>query len=185
MNYVQAALIGLFFAAAGLLGAPSSAQAAEEIIGYVNLQRAIRETEDGKQAQAKLKKTFEVKQSALRKKEEDLEAMKNRLQNAGLKQDDPEARAQVLSFQKKFLALRETLIKEQKELKALEDKELSRITKQLRKIIKAMGKEGGYTLIIEAQETGVLFAKPHLDLTNELIRKYNLSARKKKGGRKK
>ncbi len=154
-----------------LLEAP--AFAAEGAIGYVNLQRAIVEVEDGKKAKATLEETFKKKQVALRAKEEELEKMKERLQSSGLNQDDPAARAQMLDFQKKFLALRETLMKEQQELKKLEVEALSKITAKLRKIIEAIGKKEGYLLIMEAQESSLLFAKPHLDLTNEVIRKYN------------
>ena len=41
-----------------------------------------------------------------------------------------------------------------------------------------MGREQGYTMIVE--KSSVLYAKNHLDLTNELIRRYNNAYGKKK-----
>ena len=172
MNIARLGLAGLILVAA-FSAQPASAQAAKSNIGYVNLQRAIIEVEDGKKAKARLEKTFKQKQTALRAKEQELESMKKRLEGSGMKQDDPKSRAQVLEFQKKFMALRETLMKEQQELKKLEGQALSEITKKLRKIIREIGRRGGYLMIMEAQESSLLFAKPHLDITNEVIRKYN------------
>lgn len=171
MTHHHLALLGIVLALG--LSRPAPGLAAEDTIGYVNLQRAIVEVEDGKRAKAKLEAAFKEKQSALREKEEELESMKKRLEAANIDRDDPKARAQLLEFQKKFLSLRERLLKEQQELKQLEGEALSAITKKLRKIIEEVGKKGGYTLIMEMSESSLLFAKPHLDLTNEVIRKYN------------
>ena len=182
MNTARTILFGLLLAA-GIGVRPAVARAANEVIGYVNLQRAIIETEDGKRAKKKLEATFKKKQKALRAKEEELDTMKKRLEGSAMKKDDPEAKAQVMEFQRKFVALRETLVKEQQELKKLEGDALSKITTKLRGIIKQIGKSGGYTLIIEAQESSLLFAKPHLDLTNEVIRKYNQSSAKGRKGK--
>ena len=43
----------------------------------------------------------------------------------------------------------------------------------MRKVIQKIGKSGRYSLILELQDARMLYAKPHLDLTNEVIRKYN------------
>ncbi|MEO1230606.1 MAG: OmpH family outer membrane protein [Myxococcota bacterium] len=164
----------------GTLAFERSSVAAEELIGYVNLQRAIVEVEDGKKAKSSLEATFKKKQASLRGKEKELEDMQKALQDQGLDPSDPAAQAKMRDFQKKFLALRETLMKEQQELKRLEAQALGKITKRMRGIIADMGKAGGYTLILEAQESSLLFAKNHLDLTNEVIRKYNQASAKKK-----
>lgn len=159
----------------GSLAVQRSARA-EDVIGYVNLQRAIVEVEDGKKAKSDLEATFKKKQTALRAEEAELEKMQKALQAKGLDPSDPKAQAEMRDFQKRFMALRETLMAEQKELKRLETVALSKITKRMRGIIAQMGKSGGYTLILEAQESSLLFAKNHLDLTNEVIRKYNQSS---------
>lgn len=173
MNRIRIALTALVLAfVAGALPRPALA-ADKGLIGYVNLQRAIVEVEDGKRAKARLEKTFKEKQAALQKEEAELEAMKEQLKGADMSKEDPETRAKVLALQKKFLALREALMKEQQELKKLEGEALSKITKKMRKVVEQLGKSGGYMMIIEAQESSILFAKPHLDVTNEVIRRYN------------
>lgn len=173
MKHGKRVTLALVLALASPLAAAAPAQAAEQLVGYVNLQRALFETEEGKKALANLEKTFNAKQAELQAKEKELATMKERLSKGNVDKDDPKTRAELMEFQKKFLALREQLMEGQQELKTLEDKARERLTKNLRKVIAEVGKKGGYTLIIEETQTGVLFAKGHLDLTNEVIRRYN------------
>ncbi len=49
-------------------------------IGVVDLQRAINETEDGRQAKRRLKKVFDERQQSLNKKQESLKAQKESLE---------------------------------------------------------------------------------------------------------
>jgi outer membrane protein len=154
-----------------LLLAPAASEAGDAM-GYVNLQRAILEVDEGKRAKEGLKKTFEKKQADLQKREGELKALKDAIEAAAQK-DDPATRQKRIEFQNKLLELQQIFVKEQGELQQLEQKELSAITDKMRKIIGEIGKEGGYTLILEIQDSRLLYAKAHLDLTNEVIRKYN------------
>ena len=145
---------------------------AKEVLGYVNLQRAILEVDEGKRAKEALKKTFEKKQTDLQKKEQELKSLKDALERDAAK-EDPQTRQKRIEFQNKLLDLQQVFVKEQQELQQLEQKELSAITQKMRKIIDDIGKQGNYTLILEIQDSRLLYAKAHLDLTNEVIRKYN------------
>jgi len=156
------------------LSAPIRASAAEPpLLGYVNLQRAILEVDEGKRAKANLQKTFEKKQSELSKRENELKALKEAIEKQTVVKDDAASRQQKIEFQTKLMELQQTFMKEQQELQASEAKELSAITDKMRVVIQEIGKAGNYTLILEIQENRLLHAKPHLNLTNEVIRKYN------------
>jgi outer membrane protein len=63
--------------ASGML-APTLALA-DTKVAYVDLQRALEETEDGKKAKAKLKSDFDRKQKELDDKQEELKKMKDAL----------------------------------------------------------------------------------------------------------
>lgn len=152
---------------------PSARAKGGTLIAYVNLQRAILEVEEGKRAKAALKVTFEKKQKALQAKEAELMRMKQALEQQAAVQSDADTRAKALEFQNKLMELQQTFMQEQKELQNLEQKELAGITEKMRKIIDQIGKQGQYSLILEIQDSRLLYAQPHLDLTNEVIRKYN------------
>ncbi len=145
----------------------------EVLIGYVNLQRAILEVEEGKRAKASLKVTFEAKQAELQKREAELMKLKEALEREAAAASEAANRQKVIEFQNKMMELQKVFMEEQKGLAELEQKELAGITNKMRGVIDDIGKVGGYTLILEIQDSRLLFAKTHLDLTNEVIRKYN------------
>ncbi len=154
------------------------AYAASNPIGYVNLQRAILEVNEGKRAKVKLQKTFEKKSLGIKAEEKKLLALRDEIQAqlAGQSADalrDPAIRARAMAFEKKKIEVQQALMKERQELQQLEQKALLIITKKMRKVIKTIGKSGRYSLILELQDARMLYAKPHLNLTNEVIRKYN------------
>ena len=146
-------------------------------IGYVNLQRAIVEVEEGKRAKAALQKTFEKKKVKIKEAEAKLIALRDKIRSKRTVTPEAKLRQEALEYEKERYKLQEKLMKEQQELQALEQKELAGITKKMRKVIDKIGKAGGYTLILEAQDARLLYAKPHLDLTNEVIRRYNSTYR--------
>lgn len=148
------------------------ARAAEPLIGYVDLQKAIVTVEEGKRAKEALRKTYEEKQKALSDKEEELTNLKAQIERE-LQIQTPEAQQRRAQFQSKLMALQQSFMKEQQELQQLEAKQLQAITEKMRTIIADIGREGGYSMILEIQGNRLLFAKDHLNLTNEVIRKYN------------
>jgi outer membrane protein len=166
-------ILGIVFALSA-----SSASAAKTEIAYVNLQRAILEVNEGKRAKAKLQKTFEKKKVRIKAEEKKLLILRDEIkaQVAGAGQaamKDEAMRKRAMDFERKRMMLQQGLMKEQQELQALEQKALLKITKKMRKVIQKIGKSGRYSLILELQDARMLYAKPHLDLTNEVIRKYN------------
>lgn len=151
----------------------SAAQAADSVIGYVNLARALLEVNEGKRAMSRIKVTFDKKQADLLKSEAELKTMKDKLDSTSAVADTATTRAKRAEFESKVMELQQRLFKEQQELEKLKAKELAAIREKMSKIIRQVGKSNGYTLILEIQESRLLYAKPHLDLTNEVIRKYN------------
>ncbi len=147
---------------------------AELKIAYVDLQRALEETEEGRQAKTKLKTDFEKKQKELDQRQEELKKMKGDLdkQAAILKPDALQSKQQEL--QQRLVSLQDTYMRLQKQLQEREAEETGRIFKKMSSVIAEIAKTEGVTYVLE-KSTGILYAPPSLDLTNELIRKYNSS----------
>lgn len=157
---------------AGFAVAAGPAQAAP-LIGYVNLQKAILSVDDGQDAKDKLERTLKQKQKELTSKKDGLEALTKKLSAGQLTSAERE------QLNKKRMELQEAFMKEQGELQRLERETLGKIMKKMRKVIDGIGRKGGYTMILEVNENRLLFAQDHLDLTNEVIRKYNSKYAKK------
>jgi outer membrane protein len=170
---VVALVLGL--ASVGLAAPPASAEAK---IGYVDLQRALNEVEEGASAKAKLKKEFDAKQRTLDNKQNELKGMKDELDARGMMMT-PEAKQEKLAdLQKKLMEVQQLYMQLQQELSQKEAEVTSGIFTKMGTILQTMGREQNMDLIVE--KSAVLYAKNHMDVTNELIRRYNKSYGSKK-----
>ena len=161
-----------------ILGAWSGSALAQVKIGYVDFQRALLETEDGKQAKAALEKMKVSRQQKLDDDQKKLRELQKSLeqQKAFMKEDVRKQKEQ--EFGAKLKALQMTFAKLQKELAAEEAKLTRGIIQRMGGILADIGKRDNYTMILEKSESRILWAQQSLDLTNQLIRLYNQSANK-------
>lgn len=152
--------------------------AADDKIGVVDLQRALNEVEEGAAAKKALKKEFDEKQKQLDTKQNDLKKMKDEL-DAQVTMMTPEKKAErVGELQKKLMEVQQLYMQLQQDLSKREQEATAGIFQKMGVILQQMGEEQGYYAIVE--KTAVPYFRPSLDVTNELIRRYNDSYGKKK-----
>jgi outer membrane protein len=149
------------------------AQPKPALVAYVDMQRALMEVEDGKQAKAALEKMKTERQAELDKQQDALREMQKNLEAQKQFMKDDVRQSKEEEFRTKLGDLQLTYAKLQKEL-AVKEQELTKdILARMSRILAKIGEEGGYAMIFEKTESSVLWAPQHLDLTNELIRRYN------------
>jgi outer membrane protein len=166
-----------------LTGVTTTAQAQLKI-GVVDLQRAINETEDGRQAQKRLKKLFDERQKSLDSKQQSLKAQKESLERQqGVLAEDA-FRKKAEKFQQDLMELQNEYMQYQQELSQKESELTQKILEKMQQILRRIGQSEGYTLIMEANEGGVVWVPSNLDLTDILIQRYNRQT-KQGGGKKK
>jgi len=151
-------------------------------IGYVDMQRVLNEVEDGARAKEKLKKEFNEKQAQLDRKQEELKKKKEDYdkQAAVLKEEAKRQKQQEL--QQDFIELQQLYAKLQKELSENELGLTKEIFDKAQVVIAEIAQRDGFTLILDKAEGRILYAPPSMDITNEVIRKYN---ERYSGGKKK
>ena len=159
------------------LSAPA-AKADDVKVGYVDMNRCINEVEDGKRAKDGLKTDFDKKQGKL-------ETLKNELKN---QKDEFDKKAAMMKpdvkeqkqgdMQRKAMELQETYMQLQKELIDRETQLTQDIAKKVRTIVERIGDRDGYFLVLDSQ-TGVLYFKRHMDITDDVITEYNRQYAKK------
>lgn len=172
-----------FAAAMVLVTGIANTVEAQVKIGVVDLQRAINETEDGRQAQKRLKKLFDERQKSLDAKQNSLKAQKDSLERQqGVLAEDA-FRKKAEKFQQDLMELQNEYMQYQKELSQKESELTQKILEKMQQILRRIGQTDGYTLIIEANEGGVVFVPSNLDLTDVLIQRYNRQT--KSGGSRK
>ncbi len=153
------------------LAVASPLRAEDTKLGYVDLQRALNEVDEGATAKAKLKKEFDEKQKTLDAKQNQLKALKEELDSRGTMMKPEVKQDKLNDLQKQLMETQQLYFQLQQELSKREQDATAGIFKKMGVILQTMGEEQGYTLIVE--KSAVLYAKGALDLTNELIRRYN------------
>jgi len=146
---------------------------AQTKIAVVDLQRALMETEDGRRAKRRLERLFKRRQKSLdaaqqrlKKMKTEIEQQKNVLSKAALKQ-----RLEV--YQQEFVKLQQSYVEFQQELAAKEAELTGGILEKMQEIMQRIGQAEGYTIVLEANESGVVWTPSNQDLTDQLIQRYN------------
>jgi outer membrane protein len=150
-------------------------------IGYVDLQKALNDTDDGKRAKSRLKGIFDKKQKELDAKQNELKRLKEDLDKQRTILDAKAIGAKERDLQEKFVALQQIYLKHQKDLSEEEGKLTRSIFKRMQGIIASIATAEGLAFVFEKTESSILFAKAEFDLTGQVVRRYN--AGEGKGGK--
>ena len=142
-------------------------------VAVVDMQQALNETEDGRQAKAQLKRLFKRRQQSLDKRQNDLKKMKEDIEKQRDVLSRQELQGRLEEYQKAFVELQTTYVEYQRELAQKEAQLTKGILERMQNILRRIGRDDGYTLVVERNEGGVVWAPNNLDLTDELVRRYN------------
>jgi outer membrane protein len=144
-------------------------------IGYVDMQRALNDTDDGKRAKARLKGIFDRKQKELDQRQSELKKMKDDLDKqraSGLLTPQKVAEKE-REMQEKFVALQKLYLDHQKALSEEEGKLTRDIFRRMQTIIASIAQAEGFSFIFEKSEASLLWARSEFDLTGQVVRRYN------------
>jgi len=170
-GFARFGLLVVLVATALLAGEVSAA--AQTKIGVVDLQLAVASTKAGKSAKEKLEKLTAQKQKELDTKVEKVQKMEEEMQkqmplmsDAGKKDMLEKYRKEMMELQKLYMDNQTTLAKKKAEL-------LEPILKKMGEVIQDLALSEGFTLILDRSEGTVLYFQPSLDVTPEVIKRYN------------
>jgi outer membrane protein len=159
--------------ALALLLAPAAARAAELKLGYVDLDRAIEEVDEGKAAKAQLKKDFDEKQKRLDEKQDEFKKLKADFDKQAMVMSEAARKEKGAELEKRFLDLQQFAMQLQKDLSERERAATAALFDKMAVVVKEIAEAEGFTMIFERRGAGLIYAPVSLDVTNELIRKYN------------
>ena len=165
---IRSTLIGLVIAT-GLI---RPALAEEMKLGYVDLRRALHETEDGHKAESSLKKVFDQKQKELDEQQDDVKKAIEDLNKKRTLLPADTVRQKEAELQDRVAKVQQTYLRHQQDLAAKEEEATRPIVDRLQRIIAKIASEEHFTMIFD-RNMGVVYAKSELDLTNQVIRRYN------------
>jgi outer membrane protein len=156
-----------------LWGWPSSVSAEDLKLGYVDLQRALNDSKAGQEAKEKFKGEVDKAEKVLERRKNEVEKLKDELEKKGLLLNDDQREALERDYRDKLREFERAYKDSQQELQ-IKDRQLTgRILEDLRQVIFQIGEQGSYTVILEGNNTVVLYGAKAIDLTDTVISAYN------------
>jgi len=144
-------------------------------IGYVDLQRVIRNSKEGKSAKSFFEKDFANKKAIIDQKQSVLDKKKEEFYSKGPVMEEG-ARADLANdIEKKDKELKRLRADFRDDLKKRDFELTRKILSELEVVLSKFGKKHGYTMIIEKTEGGIVYASPESDLTDQVIKAYDAS----------
>jgi len=170
---IRTALFGTLLLS--LFAAPVRAEDVK--IGIVDLRRALAETDDGKKARSTLKRDFDKKQKELDEQQEEVKKALEDLNKKRTLLPAETVRQKEGELQERIGKVQQTYMRHQQDLAAKEEEATAPIVERLQRIIGKIATAENFTVVLD-KSAGVVFAKTHLDLTNEVIRRFNAGEEK-------
>jgi outer membrane protein len=160
------------------LALTSKGFAAEEKFGVVNVQKVLDTVDEGKKAKSQFeqevlskKNEVEKKQTELKKMQENYEKQKSILSPSAQEEKRKEYESKAMEYQKYQMQTQTDLAKRERQL-------ADDILNKIRGIVEKIGRDGGYQVIWEKNEGGLIYYKNAYDITSEVIAAYDKQAKK-------
>lgn len=147
-------------------------------MAYVDMQKALNFCEAGKEAKKQMTVEVEKVQKILVAKQKELEKLKEELEKRGMVMSESVRREKEREYQTKLRDLQRLQTDYQDELRRKDQELTEKILRDLEAVIKKIGEEGKYTIILEKNQPTILYISSALDLTEEVIKRFDQQKQK-------
>ncbi len=153
-----------------------SAYGAEIKIAYVDLNKALNESNSGKNAVGMLEEMVKSKQGAISDIGEKIKVLEDELSKQAsiltpesVKTKKNEREVLLRDYQRMVKDSQDEVQKKQAEF-------MDVIVNDIREVVIKLGREGNYTVIFEKAESGMLYYSSEIDITDQVISSFNKSS---------
>ena len=155
----------------------AAAAAADSIkIGILDFQKVLQESKAGIAAQEKINEAGKEMEAELESRKEAIEESRKNLERESLvmsKEAREEKEREIRILINDFKALQQKYVSE---YKAQEQSFIRKIQEEVFALAGKIGKEQGFSMILEKRESAVLYHDAGMNITEELIRRYDQMA---------
>ncbi len=142
-------------------------------IAFVVLQRVVAESNDGKQASAKVQALQQKKVAELNERQKALQGLQEKLEKSGAVMSES-ARAELgKQVERAQLDLQRATQDAQGEVQELQQQLQEEFQRRIAPIIEAVGKERGLHYIFNGPDSGLVWADAALDITTDVVKKFD------------
>lgn len=146
-------------------------------IGFVDVRKVVMESKIGNKNKVEFEKMIKEKETALTREEEKLKAMQQAFQKDQLLMTEEQKQAKQKAFQEKADAYQKMVKDAKQEVNKKDNEYTAQSLSEVRGIIAGLAKEMKLSLVLEASESGLLYAEEGMDLTAKVLERYNAKAK--------
>lgn len=136
-------------------------------IGVINAQEIIAKTKKGIAVQKKLEKLQKTKQQQLEALQDTLKQLQKDAVSPALNEETREKKKR--EFEDKQIQYNRLLQDAQKDMSEATQTELAALQKEIMPLIQDIGKNKGFTLILDMTSSGIAYFDKAIDITNDVI----------------
>ncbi len=156
-----------------------AAWAAEGKFGYIDMQRALNNTEAGKDAKQQLQVRLKGYQDQINAKQDELQKLKGDLEKQGVALSETARAAKEKDYQQKLKDFQRFTKDAEEDLQTRDGEFTKKLVEAMSKVVNDYGRKNGYTIIFDSRGAGMLYADQKADLTDEVIKAFNAGNPKK------
>ncbi|HET8917374.1 MAG TPA: OmpH family outer membrane protein [Candidatus Binatia bacterium] len=146
-------------------------------IGFIDVQRAISESQAGKRAKERFQAQVKKAEADLLREKTEIERLKSDLDKKGALLKEEEKRNLEADLQRRYVNYQRGMQDQQQELRQKEGEMTADILKELEKIVNEVGKAEKFTLILERSQ--ILYSDQGIDITTRVIEAFNARSKSK------
>ena len=159
-----------------LASAPPAAGQAAFKVAVIDVERILLESERGKAALEEIDALRKQKQQQSEAMQKEINDLQTRLNEGRLSLAQDKLAELTKQLEDKVIALRRFGDDATRELTKKRDQVLDQIEQSVFPVINQIGKEGGYTLVFNKFNSGLVYADESVDITAQVIARYNQTA---------
>jgi len=144
-------------------------------IGVINSQRVLESSAEGKRVIVQLQDKDKRVQDELAKLDEDIRKLESKLNTQRLTLSEQSILDLRSDIDRKRTDRKRRAEDSLRELQELQLRLFNKVKGELLPIIEQLGKEKGFDIIFDLANSGALYFSPAIDITDEVIQKYDAS----------
>src|SRR5579859_880316 len=168
-------LASVWCATALFAGQDPSATSASGKIGVINIQQAIAQTGEGKQALDAIQKKYEPKKQELQRRQDEINALQDQLQKQSATLSDEERSRLTRELDEKQRLFKRSQEDDQADFQGDTQEAVQRIGAKMVRVIDDYAQKSGYALVIDPAgvQMPVYYAAKGIDITDPIVKLYD------------
>lgn len=155
------------------IAAAAMPAAAQTTVALIDVQRVVTESDAGKEAFQKIKEVNDGKVQQAQAMNQELEGLREQFRNQRLTLTEEKLEELRKQIESTTIALDRFQDDAQREIDELRRKELEKLEATIMPVVNQVGQEKGFTLIFDKFRAGLLYADDSVDITDEVIQRFN------------